>query len=46
MFGIGPSDFGNIPRVFASSLQRAIGLTEAEIRTIMIENPQRFLAGF
>lgn len=46
MFGIGPSDFGYIPRVFASSLQRAIGLTEAEIRTIMIENPQRFLAGF
>jgi phosphotriesterase-related protein len=46
MFGIGPSDFGYIPRVFAPKLQAAAGLTDAELRTILVDNPQRFLAAF
>ena len=46
MFGIGPSDFGYIPRVFVPKLQAATGLTDAEVRTILVENPQRFLAAF
>jgi len=46
MFGIGPSDFGYVPRVFAPKLQAAAGLTHAEIRTILVDNPKRFLAAF
>jgi phosphotriesterase-related protein len=46
IFGIGPSDFGYIPRVFVPKLQAAMGLSDAEVRVIMEANPQRFLAGF
>jgi phosphotriesterase-related protein len=46
MFGIGPSDFGYIPRVFVPKLRAATGLSEAETRVILEENPQRFLAAF
>ena len=46
MFGIGPSDFGYIPRVFVPKLQAAAGLGDADVRVIMEDNPQRFLAGF
>jgi predicted metal-dependent phosphotriesterase family hydrolase len=46
MFGIGPSDFGYIPRVFVPKLRAATGLSEAEARVILEENPQRFLAAF
>ena len=46
MFGIGPSDFGYIPRVFVPKLRAATGLTAEDARVILEENPQRFLAGF
>jgi phosphotriesterase-related protein len=46
MFGIGPSDFGYIPRVFVPKLRAATGLSDADVRGILEENPQRFLAGF
>ena len=46
MFGIGPSDFGYIPRVFVPRLRQATGLTDADVRVVMEQNPQRFLAGF
>ena len=46
MFGIGPNDFGYIPRVFAPKLQRALDLSDDQLRTILVENPQRFLAAF
>lgn len=46
MFGIGPSDFGYIPRVFVPKLKAATGLSDADVGVIMEENPQRFLAGF
>jgi phosphotriesterase-related protein len=46
MFGIGPSDFGYIPRVFVPKLRAATGLSEAETKVILEENPQRFLAAF
>ena len=46
MFGIGPNDFGYIPRVLVPKLQAATGLSDAEVRTILVDNPQRFLARF
>jgi phosphotriesterase-related protein len=46
MFGIGPSDFGYIPRVFVPRLRAATGLRDEETRVILEANPQRFLAGF
>jgi phosphotriesterase-related protein len=46
MFGIGPSDFGYIPRVFVPKLRAALGLTDADVQTILVANPQRFLAAF
>jgi phosphotriesterase-related protein len=46
VFGIGPSDFGYVPRVFVPRLQAATGLTDDEVRLILEENPQRFLAAF
>lgn len=46
MFGIGPSDFGYIPRVFVPKLRAATGLSDQDMRVILEENPQRFLAGF
>ncbi len=46
MFGIGPSDFGYIPRAFAPKLKEAAGLTDAEMQVILETNPQEFLAGF
>ena len=46
MFGIGPSDFGYISRVFLPKLKAATGLSDADVGVIMEENPQRFLAGF
>ncbi len=46
MFGIGPSDFGYIPRVFVPKLRDASGISDAEVATIMVANPQRFLASF
>ena len=46
LFGIGPSDFGYIPRVFVPKLQAATGLSDDDVRVLMEANPQRFLAGF
>ena len=46
LFGIGPSDFGYIPRVFMPKLRAATGIGDDDVRVIMEENPQRFLAGF
>jgi predicted metal-dependent phosphotriesterase family hydrolase len=46
MFGIGPNDYGYISRVFAPKLQRTLDLTDEHLRTILVENPQRFLARF
>lgn len=46
MFGIGPSDFGYIPRVFVPKLRQATGLGDAEVAIILEQNPQRFLARF
>ena len=45
MFGIGPSDFGYIPRVFVPKLIAA-GVDEAAAWAMVRENPQRFLARF
>jgi predicted metal-dependent phosphotriesterase family hydrolase len=44
LFGIGPSDFGYIPRVFVPKLQAATGISDAEVSIILEGNPQRFLA--
>ena len=46
MFGIGPNDFGYIPRAFVPKLQAATGITDEQVQTILVENPQRFLARF
>jgi len=46
LFGEGPSDFGYIPRVFVPKLQAATGITDEQVQTILVENPQRFLARF
>ena len=46
MFGIGPSDFGYIPRVFVPKLRQATGIRDAEVRVILEDNPQRFLGRF
>ena len=46
MFGDGPSDFGYIPRVFVPKLQAASGITDDSPGTVLVENPQRFLAKF
>jgi phosphotriesterase-related protein len=45
MFGVGPSDFGYIPRVFVPKLIAA-GIDEATAWAMVRENPQRFLARF
>ncbi len=45
-FGIGPDDFGYIPRVFVPKLRAATGLSDDEVRVLLEENPQRFLASF
>ena len=45
-FGDGPSDFGYIPRVFVPKLQAATGITDDQVQTILVVNPQRFLAKF
>jgi predicted metal-dependent phosphotriesterase family hydrolase len=44
LFGEGPSDFSYIPRLFVPKLRRAAGIGDPEIRIILEENPQRFLA--
>jgi predicted metal-dependent phosphotriesterase family hydrolase len=44
LFGIGPSDFGYIPRVFVPKLQTATGISDGDVAIILEENPQRFLA--
>ena len=46
MFGIGPSDFGYIPRVFVPKLRQATGIRDTEVRIILEDNPQRFLGRF
>ena len=45
MFGVGPSDFGYISRVFVPKLIAA-GIDEATAWAMVRENPQRFLARF
>jgi predicted metal-dependent phosphotriesterase family hydrolase len=45
MFGIGPNDFGYIPRVFVPALI-ASGVDESTAWAMVRENPQRFLARF
>ena len=45
MFGVGPNDFGYIPRVFVPKLI-ASGVDEATAWAMVRENPQRFLARF
>ena len=45
MFGVGPSDFGYIPRVFVPKLIAA-GIDHDTAWAMVRENPQRFLARF